>query len=136
MSLNATLLINPLVDFITGKIIEAGAVGDPVKLTTRAKELIAINTALTKLNSGDPAGVTELQSALNTTGLTPGEALAIQSLFATVASQISVVASVAGGTLFGAAGTAILNSILNTANTVATAYIAQNAAVNASVTHS
>lgn len=133
MSLNTTLLIVPLVDFITGKIIEAGAKGDAAKLTARAEELIAINTALSQLNSGDSvAGLAALQSALNTTAMTPGEGLALQSLFASIGNQVALINTVAGGTLLGtavgSAATAIASVILSTATSCAKAYVTKYSA--------
>ena len=118
-----SMLITPLIDFITGKIIESGTNGDATKLTARAAELIIINQALVAINAGSPSGITELASALNTQSLSPGEALAVQSLFASLANQASLLTSIAGSTLLGQANTAILDSILATATTTAQAYV-------------
>jgi hypothetical protein len=123
MSLNASLLIAPLISILTGKIIEAGTNGDGSKMLARANELIAINTALTQINTGNAAGLPALQAAFNTTSLTPGESLALQSLFGGLANQIALLTSVAGSTLVGQANTVIFDSILQTATTTAQAYV-------------
>jgi hypothetical protein len=128
MSLNASLLITPLIDFVTGKIIEAGTGMDHTKLVARATELVAVNTALVEINAGNVAGLPALQAAFNTTALSPGEALALQSLFAALSNQISLLTSVAGSTLLGQAAGDVMSSILSTANTVAQAYITKYSA--------
>ena len=125
MALNASILIAPLVSIITGKIIEAGANGDATKMVAKATELIAINKALTDINSGSATGLVELQTAFNTSSLSPGEALALQSLFAALSNQIALLTSIAGSTLLGQANTAILDSVLATATTVAQTYVAK-----------
>jgi hypothetical protein len=123
MSLNASILIAPLIDIITGKIIEAGTGGVAAKIVARAQELIAVNTALNEINSGSTAGLPALQAAFNTTALSPGEALALQSLFASLSTQISLLTTIAGSTLLGQANTVILDSVLATATTTAQAYV-------------
>ena len=123
MNVAANLLIAPLIDFITGKIIESGTAGDGAKMVSRAKELIAVNEALLEINQGNTAGIGALQAALNTTALTPGEALAIQALFATIGNQVALVNSVAGSTIIGAAATSIATEILNAGTTCAQAYV-------------
>lgn len=129
MTLNATLLIAPFVDILTGKIIEAGTGGTPDKIVARAKELIDVNTALVEINTGNAAGLPALQQALSgTTAFTPGETLALQSLFAGLANQISVLTNIAGSTLIGQAATTIMDSILATATATAQAYVAKYAA--------
>jgi hypothetical protein len=116
-------LLTPLIDFIVGKIIESGTGGDATKIVARATELIAINTALTQINAGNSAGVTALQAALNTQALSPGEGLALSSLFATLGTQLAAIQSVAGATLLGTANTAIADAILGAATTTAQAYV-------------
>jgi hypothetical protein len=128
MSLNASLLVGPLVDFITGKIIEAGTGGDATKIVARAKELIAINTAFLKVNAGDVTGLPELQQAFGTTALSPGESLALQSFFASLGSQVALLTNVAGSTLIGQSATVVLDSILNSATVVAQAYVTKDGA--------
>lgn len=123
MNLNVSLLIAPLIDIVTGKVIEAGTNGVPAKIAARAAELIAINEALLAINSGNPTGLALLQTALNTTALDPGEALALQSLLASVSNQLSLLSNIAGSTLLGQANTVILDSILATATNVAHAYL-------------
>lgn len=123
MNLNASILIAPLVDILTGKIIEGGTGMVPAKIVARADELIAINTAMLAINSGNPTGLASLQAALSTTALDPGEALAVQSLLAAVSNQLALLSNVAGSTLLGQANTAILDSILATATTAAQAYV-------------
>ena len=95
MSLNASLLIAPLIDILTGKIIEAGTGGDHTKILARANELIAVNNALVEINAGNTAGLPALQAAFTTTALSPGEALALQSLLASLSTQISVLTNIA-----------------------------------------
>jgi hypothetical protein len=123
MNINASILIAPLVDIITGKIIEAGTSMVPAKLVARAQELIAVNTALTEINSGSVAGLPALQAAFNTTALSPGEALALQSLFASLSTQLSLLTTIAGSTLLGQSSTIILDAILTTATATARAYV-------------
>lgn len=123
MSLNASLLITPLIDFVTGKIIEAGTGMDHAKLVSRAEELILVNTALTEINSGNVAGLPALQAAFNTTALSPGEALALQSLFAALSNQVALLTNIAGSTLLGQASSEVMTSILATATTTAQAYV-------------
>lgn len=123
MSLNASLLIAPLIDIITGKIIESGTSGDATKIVARATELIAVNTALAEINSGNTAGLPALQAAFTTTALSPGEALALQSLLASLSSQVSLLTNIAGSTLLGQAATEIFDSVLATATATAQAYV-------------
>lgn len=125
MTISATLFITPLIDFVTGKIIEAGTSGDVAKQAARATELVAINNALLEIDAGNVSGTVALAAALNTTALTPGEGLALQSLFAILGNQLALINSVAGNTILGTAATAIATSILNAANTTAQAYIAK-----------
>ncbi len=125
MSLTATLLIAPLIDILTGKVIEAGTGGDAAKIVARAKELIAINAALAEINSGNGLGLAELQAALTTTALAPGESLALQSLFGSVANQISLLTNIAGSTLVGQGATLVLDNVLATATAAAQAYVAK-----------
>jgi hypothetical protein len=122
MTLNASLLIAPLIDILTGKIIEAGTGGDHAKMVARADELIAINNALVEINAGDAAGLPALQAAFVTTALSPGEALALQSLLASLSTQISILTNIAGSTLLGQASTVIFDSVLATATATAQAY--------------
>jgi|ERR1700685_1017257 len=128
MSLNASLLIAPLIDIITGKVIEAGTAMVPAKLVARATELVAINTAILAINSGSAGGLASLQAALETTALDPSEALALQSLLGAVSQQLSLLSNIAGSTLLGQANTAILDSILATGTTAAQAYITKYSA--------
>lgn len=123
MKLNASILIAPLVDILTGKVIEAGTHGDSAKILARAQELVAINAALIQINSGDATGIAALQAAITPTALSPGEALALNSLFAAVANQLALLSNIEGSTLIGQAATAILDSIIQTANGVAQAYV-------------
>lgn len=125
MSLKASFLIAPLVDIITGKVIEAGTSGDAAKINARAQELVAINGAILAINSGDATGLAKLQAALNTVALSPGEALALQSLLAAVSNQLALLSTIAGSTLVGEAATEVLDVVLTAANTVAQAYIAK-----------
>jgi hypothetical protein len=125
MSLNPTLFITPLIEFVTGKIIESGTNGDATKQAARATELVAINGALLEIDQGNSAGTLALAAALNTTALSPGEGLALQSLFAIIGNQLSLLENIAGGTLLGAGATAIATSILNAADATAQAYIAK-----------
>lgn len=125
MSLNASLLITPLIEFVTGKIIEAGTKMTPANLVARAEELIAVNTALTEINAGNAAGLPALQAAFSTTALAPGEALALQSLFAALSNQVSLLTSVAGSTLLGQGVSDVMNSVLATATATAQAYVAK-----------
>jgi hypothetical protein len=125
MSLSAQLFITPLIEFVTGKIIESGTNGDATKQAARATELVAINAALLQIDRGTVTGTLALAAALNTTALTPGEGLALQSLFAIIGNQLSLLDNVAGGTIIGTAATAIATSILNAADTTAQAYIAK-----------
>ena len=125
MSLNASLLITPLIDFVTGKIIEAGTKMVPAALVSRAQELIAVNTALTEINQGNPAGLPALQAAFSTTALAPGEALALQSLFASLSNQVALLTNVSGSTLLGQGISDVMTSVLATATTTAQAYVAK-----------
>ncbi len=125
MALTPALLITPLINFVTGKIIEAGTGGTASKIVARANDLININNALLAINSGSAGGIPALQAAFQTSALTPGEALAVQSLLASLANQVALLTSIAGSTLLGQAQTAILDSILNTATATANAYVAQ-----------
>jgi len=126
--LNASLLIAPLVDLITGKIIEAGTNMVPASLVARANELIAVNAALAEVNSGNAAGLPALQQAFNTTALSPGESLALQSFFAALGNQVALLTSVAGSTLLGQSASAVLTAILSTATAAAQAYVTKYAA--------
>jgi hypothetical protein len=125
MSLNPVLFITPLIDWIVGKIIEAGTSGDIVKQAARAQEVININAALTAIDQGSPGATILLAAALNTTALSPGEGLALQSLFAIIGNQLALISSVAGGTLLGTAANAIATSILAAGTATAQAYVAK-----------
>lgn len=121
----AQLLEAPLIDLLTGAIIQMGTNGDAAKLVGRANELISINSAMTKINNGDQSGITDLQAALNTTSLSPGEGLALQSLLATIAKQVAAIQAVVGSTLLGTVNTTIMNGILSVATACAQAYVAK-----------
>jgi hypothetical protein len=122
--LNASLLIAPLIDILTGKIIEAGTAMDPTKLVARAQELIAVNSAIAQINAGSTAGLPALQQALSAgVALSPGESLALQSLFASLSTQIALLTNIAGSTLLGLTNTVIFDSVLSTATTAAQAYV-------------
>lgn len=125
MSLTAIMFVTPLIQFVTGKIIEAGTSGNATKQAARAQELEAINAALLQIDQGNSAGTIALASALNTSALSPGEGLALQSLFAIIGQQLAVIDTVAGGTLLGVEASAVATAILNAANETAQAYIAK-----------
>ena len=125
MSLNASILVAPLVDFVTGKIIEANANNVPATLVSRAQEIIALNAAVTAINNGDPNGLAALQSALVTTALSPGESLALASLTASLGKQVALIGSIEGGTILGSVVTAQVTAILATGTAVAQAYVAK-----------
>lgn len=115
--------ITPLVQFVTSKVIEAGTAGDKAKQYARAQELIAVNTALTAIDAGDPAGTALLAGALSgQTALSPGEAVALQSLLAVVGNQLALLNKVAGGTLLGGEAEQIVTTILAAGTQVAKAY--------------
>jgi hypothetical protein len=131
MSFNASLLLTPLISILTGKIIEAGTGGDHTKIVARATELVAINTALVEINTGNTSGLPALQVAFNTTALSPGEALALQSLLASLSNQVALLTTIAGSTLIGQANTQIFDSVLAAATATAQAYISKDSAAPA-----
>ena len=104
-------------------MIEAGTAGDKAKQYARAQELIKVNAAVTAIDSGDPSGTAQLASALsNQTALSPGEAVALQSLLAVVGNQLALLNKVAGGTLLGGEAEQIVTTILAAGTAVAQAY--------------
>lgn len=120
---NAAALIAPLVDFIVGKVIEASTNGDPAKILGRAQDVLAINNALIMIDQGNTAGTAALAASFNTTALSPGEGLALQSLMAIIGNQVALLNAVAGSTLLGGATGAIVVSILTAGSATAQAYI-------------
>ena len=123
VSFNPTAFITPLIEFIVDKIIQATTGGDTAKQLARAQEVLAINAALTMIDQGNPAGTAALGSALITSALTPGEALALQSLFAIIGNQLALVNTLVGGTILGGAAQAIATSILAAGSVVAQGYV-------------
>lgn len=115
--------ITPLVQFVTSKVIESGTAGDKAKQYARAQELIAVNAALTAIDQGNPAGPALLAQALSgQTALSPGEAVALQSLLAVVGNQLTLLNTVAGGTILGGQAQQLVTSILAAGTAVAQAY--------------
>ena len=84
---------------------------------------MAINNALTLIDQGNVTGTAALASATITTALTPGEAIALQSLMAIFGNQLALLNTVAGGTLLGGTAEAIVTSILAAGSVVAQAYV-------------
>jgi hypothetical protein len=119
-------LLTPVVDLITGQIIHAGTNGDATKIVARANALLAINTAITDINSGNSAaGMTALGAALSTANLQPGEAIALQNLMSVLSSQLGLLQTVLGSTILGQSQTMILNNVLAAGSAVAQAEIAK-----------
>lgn len=115
--------ITPLVQFVTSKVIESGTSGDKAKQYARAQELILVNAALTAIDQGDASGPALLAAALsNQTALSPGAAIALQSLLAVVGDQLTLLNKVAGGTLLGGSTEMIVTAILAAGTAVAKAY--------------
>lgn len=122
-------LLTPLIQWIVSKVIEAGTNGDAGKQYARAQELLAVNAAAILIDNGDPTGPAALAAALtNQTALSPGEAVALQSLLATFGNQLTLLNQAGGGTLLGGAAQLIVTQILTAANAVASAYPAPAAA--------
>lgn len=120
---NTTALITPLVDFIVDKVIQSGTNGDTAKQLARAQELLAINAALTMVDQGNAAGTAALANALVTSALSPGEALALQSLMAIIGNQLALMNTLVGATLLGGAAETIVTSILAAGSAVAQGYV-------------
>ena len=117
-------LEQPLVTFLTGKLIESGTGGDKTKEVAKAQEVIAVAAALTQINAGQTAGgIAALQSALKTTVTDPADALALSQILSYLSIQGTALQATLGGTLLGQAQTAILSSVLNTVTATAQAYI-------------
>lgn len=117
-------LLTPIVDLITGQIIRSGTGGDPAKIVARAKALLAINTALADLSSGNSAaGMTALSAALTTADLQPGEAIALQNLMSVLGNQLGLLQNVLGSTVLGTTADVILNNVLAAGANVAQAEI-------------
>ena len=123
MSLSPTIFAAPLINLVAGALIRTGTGGDKTKEAARASELAAIATAITQINSGQPGGVASLQAALQTSALDPAEALALQNLAATLATQVQAAATLGGGTILGQAQTAIFNNIQQVIIQTCAAYI-------------
>lgn len=125
MTLSPLVFIKPFIDFVVGKVIEAGTAGDKVKQAARATELLAINNALAAIDKGDVGGAAALAAAISgNTAFGPGEAMALQSLLAIVGNDLAAIKTVEGATLLGGIAETIVTSILTEGSAVAQAYIA------------
>jgi hypothetical protein len=119
-------LLTPVIDIVVGLIIQANTGGVAAKIVSRANALLAINTALTEINTGNTVvGMSALTSALSSPDLNPGEAMAIQNLMSVLATQLGLLQTVLGSTVLGAAATMIFNNVLAAGSAVATAEIAK-----------
>lgn len=97
---------------LTGLLISAGAKGVPATIVKRANAILAVVTSVTQINAGNTvAGLTALSSALSTSDLDPGEALALQGVITQIATQASLLNNVLGSTVLGTVGTAIYGNI-------------------------
>jgi hypothetical protein len=110
------LVIAPLetiaAEGLTGLLISAGAKGVPAAIVKRANAILAVVTSVTAINSGNTvAGLSQLSTALATSDLDPGEALALQGVVTQIATQASLLNNVLGSTILGTAGTAIYANI-------------------------
>lgn len=87
---------------LTGLLIKAGAKGVATAIVKRAKAILNVVTAVSAIDSGDTVnGLTSLSSALATSDLDPGEALALQGVITQIATQASLLNSVLKSTLTG-----------------------------------
>lgn len=111
-----TLPIKPLetiaAEGITGLFIAAGAKGIAATIVKRATATLAIVTAVTQVATGTTVqGLNAISTALSSTDLDPGEALALQGVITTIANQAALMNSVLGGSLLGVVGQAVYANI-------------------------
>lgn len=110
--INLTFLEAPGFELVTDLVIRANTKGDATKMASRALEIAAIVTALQQIQTGDAAGgLVALQTALTkTSSLTPGEALAFQSLVSFGSTQLAALQQVGNLTLVGQLADTVLNN--------------------------
>lgn len=109
-----------LVGFLVAKDILSEN-GVPAQLA-KAEALVSFTSALMEVNTGQAAGVADLQTAIANLVKTisdPAEALALNELLATLGTQIAALESTVIGKLQGAVGDLILTQI----NGVAAYYV-------------
>jgi hypothetical protein len=112
MSLSISPLETIAAEGLTGLIISAGAKGVAATIVKRATAVLAIVTAISQVGSGSTVtGLSALNSALASSDLDPGEALALQGVLTQVANQASLFNSVAGGSLAGVLASAVYANI-------------------------
>ncbi|HYM34697.1 MAG TPA: hypothetical protein VET48_04825 [Steroidobacteraceae bacterium] len=122
--MNTNFLQAALVQLITGQIVASGTAGDKAKQSARATEIVSIVNALNKINSGDTVtGLTALQTALQTTTLSPAESMAFQSFMSWLSVQLTLLGQVPGATILGDLQTALLKDIGDTVIATCQKYI-------------
>jgi hypothetical protein len=111
---------NALVGFLVAKDILSES-GVPAQLA-KAKELADLSGALMEVNSGQAAGVADLQTAIQNLVASiknPAEALALNEVLATLSTQLAALESTVIGKLQGA----VANVVLGQVNAVANYYV-------------
>lgn len=97
---------------LTGLLISAGAKGVPATMVKRADAILNVVTAVSEIDTGNTvAGLTALSSALATSDLDPGEALALQGVITQIATQASLLNNLLKATVAGQLGSTIYANI-------------------------
>lgn len=129
MNLNIVPFEQAAAEMITGLLITGGQNGNAETIVKRANTALAVAGAFTAINSGDPSGITALQSALANSNLDPGVNLGLQSLLAIGTQQLATLGTANKGLpLIGATATAVATNILAGIEAAAQAEIAKYAA--------
>lgn len=105
-----------LVTFLTAKYIEEA--GNPAAELAKAQSLLSVAQALEEVNSGNLAGVAALQTALQNlinTVKDPAGALALNEVFAVLATQMQALTGTLLGKLNGLAANLIIQQVASTA---------------------
>ena len=128
MNSNIPFLLKLNTDLIVGAIIRNS---DAAKQVARAKAVVAINVALTQINSGDVQnGLVALDAALegNAGVLDPAEAAAVQTAIQWITTKLVALQGLTSGTILGSLQTDVFNQVVTEATAVAQKYIPAAAA--------
>ena len=125
---NLPVLAKFLTDLAIGAIIRNA--GDATAQVAKANEVIAVAKALDQINSGDTtAGLLALENAVVAApGSDPAKNAATETAIAWLAQKAAALQGVVGGTILGAANTALLEAVNAEAIAIATKYLPAPAA--------
>ncbi len=113
------------IDLLAGKLIEQGTSGDKAKQGARATKALAIINGLDQILAGDAAdGINAIAGVAQADDtLSAGEQRAVRNLITLAGQEAALLSNVAGGTILGQAGSAILQNALDEVVSVCQDYI-------------